>query len=283
MDTLESSSPDPAYDPSSSSEESEPAEDDYDWDEDNEFEDPLEDMSLHFSQLGFHEMPLHSICAVPAPTSSKYADPVLITMPDTTVIPSNPSNKRAKDEPFLIIPGLFLGSESHAKHEYMLQRIGVTHILGIHEKSQRHFPQSFDYLLFSLKDRQDVDIASVFSEAHSFIKKAHASNGVVFVHCWAGMSRSATLVISYLMQLDHISFNDAFRRVADAKPDISPNPGFIYQLRQFEKKLNIATGGAPAIRANFQGARKNRKPIVVTSKPRKSGKHQNKKKRNLDD
>ena len=52
------------------------------------------------------------------------------------------------------------------------------------------------------------------------------SKGGVLVHCHAGVSRSATCVIAYLMQERDLAFEDAFSFASKRRPVIFPNMGF---------------------------------------------------------
>lgn len=56
------------------------------------------------------------------------------------------------------------------------------------------------------------------------------------------MSRSATLVIAYLIRKNEWSLKKAFDYVKLKRPIIGPNEGFMNQLKNFEKmmKLEIA-------------------------------------------
>ena len=60
--------------------------------------------------------------------------------------------------------------------------------------------------------------------------------GKVFVHCVQGMSRSATLVLAYLMKTCGMGVQDAVRLVR-SKREIYPNPGFLQQLCDFNEEL----------------------------------------------
>lgn len=60
----------------------------------------------------------------------------------------------------------------------------------------------------------------------------------VLVHCLAGVSRSVTLTVAYLMSSMSLSLNDAYDYVKRCKPNISPNFNFMGQLLDFEKTLN---------------------------------------------
>ena len=46
-----------------------------------------------------------------------------------------------------------------------------------------------------------------------FIDSVIAENGKVLVHCYAGVSRSATTVIQYLMRTYGLSFANAYKHV----------------------------------------------------------------------
>ena len=59
------------------------------------------------------------------------------------------------------------------------------------------------------------------------------------VHCHAGVSRSATCVIAYLMQERDMDFDQAFGFASKKRPVIFPNMGFQKQLREFEKLLVV--------------------------------------------
>ena len=58
------------------------------------------------------------------------------------------------------------------------------------------------------------------------------------MHCNIGVSRSATLVIAYIMKYDGKAFKESFLQVQSGRYFISPNEGFVAQLRQFEEELN---------------------------------------------
>jgi hypothetical protein len=61
-----------------------------------------------------------------------------------------------------------------------------------------------------------------------------AAGGTVLVHCQAGISRSASVVIGYCMWKDEMSVEAATAAVQRARPSVWPNAGFKCQLRAFE-------------------------------------------------
>lgn len=60
-----------------------------------------------------------------------------------------------------------------------------------------------------------------------------------------GLSRSATLVLAYLMIHEDMTLAGAVRAVS-ANRNISPNAGFLEQLRELDAKLQ--RGGSPRSR-----------------------------------
>lgn len=72
-----------------------------------------------------------------------------------------------------------------------------------------------------------------------------ARHGRVFVHCYAGVSRSATVCIAYIMKLYRQGLTSAYDYVKCRRPCISPNLHFMGQLLKFDQQLQ-ATAAAEA-------------------------------------
>lgn len=73
-----------------------------------------------------------------------------------------------------------------------------------------------------------------FQELHSIDTELTASFPDVVVHCLAGISRSATVVAAYLMKKYHQSLKDVLCFMKNVRPVVSPNPGFLQQLKVWE-------------------------------------------------
>jgi protein-tyrosine phosphatase len=90
---------------------------------------------------------------------------------------------------------------------------------------------------FVVDDEAVEPISQYFYRVHDIISNSVAENKNVIVHCAAGMSRSATLVIAYLMIENKWYFEAAYDYVKRKRPIIEPNIGFVRQLKDLEFKL----------------------------------------------
>lgn len=86
---------------------------------------------------------------------------------------------------------------------------------------------------FRFSFRSAVDAHAV---EKTFLVLVLQQEGVVLVHCNAGVSRSSSIVIGYLMQREGLSFEDAYSQVKLARPSIHPNRGFYQQLQSYNPR-----------------------------------------------
>ncbi|TPX71783.1 hypothetical protein SpCBS45565_g00972 [Spizellomyces sp. 'palustris'] len=134
-----------------------------------------------------------------------------------------------------ITPSLFLSGVGPAQNLPLLKENSITHILGIGLRLKARFPNEVTYKHLSLEDDPQVDIMRYFPETYRFIDEAVKGNGRVLVHCIAGISRSATIVIAYFMKSESIGLYEARQKVKSKRRIIHPNSGFIKQLKLFEE------------------------------------------------
>ncbi|KAK2820475.1 hypothetical protein Q5P01_023434 [Channa striata] len=144
-----------------------------------------------------------------------------------------------------VYPRIYIGDMYAAKDKRTLQAQHITHVLNAADgkfsvntgpsfyrdtKITYHGVEAFDMPSFNL--------SPFFYPAANFIKNALSSpTGRVLVHCAMGLSRSSSLVLAYLMIHEHMTLVDAIKAVSDHR-NISPNNGFLEQLRELDQKLN---------------------------------------------
>lgn len=87
----------------------------------------------------------------------------------------------------------------------------------------------------------DFRSTDIFPFLFLFTDEARGKNCGVLVHCLAGISRSVTVTVAYLMQKLNLSMNDAYDIVKMKKSNISPNFNFMGQLLDFERTLGLSS------------------------------------------
>ncbi|UYV66581.1 DUSP3 [Cordylochernes scorpioides] len=131
----------------------------------------------------------------------------------------------------------------------LLKRIGVTHVLNAAQGKERELSlvntspafyrhAGIQFLGIEALDHVCFKLDNYFDKAANFIQKALESGGKVLVHCRAGISRSATLVIAFLMIKKGLSVQEALKTVR-AKRAIIPNDGFLRQLCELDDRLSL--------------------------------------------
>ncbi|KZC09638.1 Dual specificity protein phosphatase 19, partial [Dufourea novaeangliae] len=127
-----------------------------------------------------------------------------------------------------IIPGLFLSSQDPVVNFDILQEHSIRNILSIGIDTPVKF-DSIKYYHCDLLDLPESDISESIKKCIKIIGENRGEN--ILIHCNAGVSRSPTIVISYLMISEGLSFDHAYNKVRAVRNCIKPNEGFIRQLQ----------------------------------------------------
>ena len=129
---------------------------------------------------------------------------------------------------------IYLGNEDTARDKELLKKLNISNILICAEGCESFYPDEYKYKILYLDDAIDEDLLSWLKEAFEFID---SSKDNIYIHCVMGISRSASIVIAYIMYKNKITFNEAFDFVYKKRKVISPNSGFQNQLKKLEKIL----------------------------------------------
>ncbi|CAE1157466.1 DUSP [Acanthosepion pharaonis] len=142
--------------------------------------------------------------------------------------------------PTRILHFLYLGSQRDAMSQDIIQVNGISYILNVTTTcKQPPFIQESHFLRIPINDNYFDKMLPYFHDAFQFLDKVREANGCVLIHCLAGISRSPTLAIAYVMRHLKMSSDDAYRYVKDKRPTISPNFNFLGQLLEYEKQLKL--------------------------------------------
>ena len=95
------------------------------------------------------------------------------------------------------------------------------------------FNQTFEYLTIPIKDATTEDFSQYFDKSNDFIR-SNLENGSVLVHCHAGVSRSATAILAFLIGVRGYSLESALELLRSKRNKVKPNDAFMKQLQEYE-------------------------------------------------
>ncbi|XP_060092269.1 dual specificity protein phosphatase 13-like [Heteronotia binoei] len=148
-------------------------------------------------------------------------------------------------------PNLYIGDLYVARDIEHLRRMGITHIVNaaagrFHIDTGAKFYKDLpvDYYGVEADDDPNFNLSVYFHPAAKYIRAAlNSPRGKVLVHCAMGISRSATLVLAFLMICEDKTLVDALNTVRQHR-GVCPNSGFLSQLRDLDIRLTSERGSS---------------------------------------
>ncbi|XP_078269536.1 dual specificity protein phosphatase 5 [Rhinoraja longicauda] len=196
---------------------------------------------IYFLKGGYEDF--HSLypeyCIESKPTLN-YPSLQEVAEPDANQLEKPRGNCRPaydQGKPVEILPYLYLGSAYHASRPDFLDDLHITALLNVSRNCAEYFKSNYLYKFIPVEDSASADISSHFQEAIDFIDHVRLTGGKVLVHCEAGISRSPTICLAYLMKSKQLRLEEAFDYIKERRNTISPNFGFMNQLLNYETEM----------------------------------------------
>ncbi|OON13966.1 dual specificity phosphatase, catalytic domain protein, partial [Opisthorchis viverrini] len=154
-----------------------------------------------------------------------------------------------------ILPYLYIGNARDAQNNDLLSHLGITHIINVSVTVAPPFTnnQLYRYLILPVVDTDEQNLRPSIDRAVDFICKydkpheAEKSNGIVLVHCVAGVSRSVAIVMAYLMhKYRNFTVLRALDFIQSRRPIAGPNLHFMGQLEHYYAELHSEPCQNPA-------------------------------------
>ncbi len=128
-----------------------------------------------------------------------------------------------------VLDGVYISSWRATQHIEYLREHGITNVLKLYEDDP-YFPGDFNTLENVLADGEPIP-AETLRRGVQFVQEQVKAQHPVLVMCGAGISRSSTFVLAYLIENGH-GAHDAFRLLRRAHPPAAPH--FALWLSLFE-------------------------------------------------
>ena len=137
-------------------------------------------------------------------------------------------------EPTKIIDNIYLGNAYNASNYSVIRNNNIKYIINATKELPNFYENSdVKYLRIPVADNCDHHISDHIHEAMEFIKMAQENNdGNILIHCYMGSSRSASIVMAFLVHKHKFNVDDAFLFLKDKRDIVNINLNFIDDVKQ---------------------------------------------------
>ena len=137
--------------------------------------------------------------------------------------------------PDKVLDYLYIGSLRSAQTEKVYQSEGIKYVVTCGRNMQIN-QNNVVRMEISVEDVEGESLATHFDMFRTFMEST-LGRGNVLCHCFAGLSRSATMVLSYLMSHEKMRLDTAIAKLLKIRPNIHPNPTFMLELISYDATL----------------------------------------------
>ncbi|EPY15282.1 protein-tyrosine phosphatase [Strigomonas culicis] len=140
---------------------------------------------------------------------------------------------------------LFLGTWKDADDADLLRKFNIGYVLNVAaeldpatQSAMSAHAKNVINKSIPMKDCHHQDISHNFNDAFAFIEEARQHHSRVLVHCRRGISRSAAIVVAYLMATEQQSYQQALDYVTARRPCVCMNLAFQDVLSEYVPELH---------------------------------------------
>jgi len=123
------------------------------------------------------------------------------------------------------------------KGNYFVQN-NIKYIIDVSQINLLPEYESISYYKYDVPDNANAPISDYFKEIHLIFEKAKEENVCAFIHCNQGVSRSASIVLAYLINYSGMTLKQAWDFTKSKRHIIFPNEGFMRQLALLENQVH---------------------------------------------
>lgn len=140
-----------------------------------------------------------------------------------------------------IINNIYLGDINGALDKTQLENNNIKNIITVLLGGVPIF-DNYNYLIINVIDNdynfQHNNISKYFTQTNEFIEQSIKKNENVYIHCIAGVSRSATIICAYLIWKYNMTVDEAINKIKEQRSIVNPNIYFREQLNNYYNELN---------------------------------------------
>ena len=134
------------------------------------------------------------------------------------------------DPPSHIIDNIYLGNSYNASNYDILKELNFDIIINVTDYIPNYFENEFTYKKYDIKDDENARISMILIDSYNYINRNNHKK--IFVHCYAGASRSAAIVLYYIMRRYNMSLDDANKFLLSKREIVNINMNFINDIKR---------------------------------------------------
>ena len=134
-------------------------------------------------------------------------------------------------EPDLIIDNIYLGNGHNAANLNTLNKFKINIIINVTNELDNYFDSLLIYYKLEVLDEKNAKISKYFNQFLNILKLHRDKN--ILVHCFMGSSRSAVLILLYLIKEKNIPYDKALNFLKEKRDVVNINNSFLLQLKNY--------------------------------------------------
>ena len=134
-----------------------------------------------------------------------------------------------------VIDNILIGNACNSSSYYELQENKVQTIINVTEEIPNYFEGYHDYFKAPIRDTSEDSLQPYFHKILNYIhqqQEKYPDNNIL-IHCYMGSSRSAAIVVLYLVDTHNYQLQDAIQFLKEKRDIVNINVNFVQNLQQF--------------------------------------------------
>ena len=136
-----------------------------------------------------------------------------------------------------IIDNIYLGNACDASFYYKLKNESIGLIINVTKEIPNYFEEDFEYYNIKINDvNSETFTDKTFEDTLTKIEEYQNTHPdkKILIHCYMGSSRSATIVLAYLMKIHAMTLQESLKLLKKKRSIVNVNTSFYTNLKEIE-------------------------------------------------
>lgn len=133
-----------------------------------------------------------------------------------------------------VADNVYIGNKCAGNDPILLKKYNITKMIKCDTSEIPVLIDGISTKVIPIGDNPNSEIKEYFDDCIKMINNAILNKQTILVHCDAGSSRSASIIIAWIMHDKKIDFISAYKILKHIRPCIEPNEGFVSQLKSLK-------------------------------------------------